>query len=599
MLLLTFNVYAQSNISHSLKKEIENEVDEMINDVDLYPFITTLDIPLICYKDSLSTSTTTVIIDEHIKNVKDDFKKLTRLYQLLGVTYRKAGVNDSARYYYEKSLNLSKKNQSKLDFFGSKFSLLGLDYETYSYMEIKANISELSQYIDTSKDGDSYSMLLNLLGDYQLKNGKHEEAIKTLLKANSIINIKRYRNKLVNFNILGLTYSAINLLDESLHYLTKGYQLSKEHNDSLFMAVLKTNIGIVYWRKGNYDVAFKDFDESYDLFLKINDFNNLAQLNYSMGRCYFDTKDKSKGLKHFKKGLDLSIEYGTAREKLLGYIIVGQAYFSSNELDSSGNYLNKGKELSEMAKVKDVYLLGQLNFYLAELNYKQKKFENAYDYLIKYQAFKDSSENLELKRKASFGLYKNEILEAKRQEEKLLDEVKEVKKLNVFLILFILAVVLMIFGFIFFRNLFIKQQIEVYHLKMKIAEEEKEFAKQNIQRLKEDMINKNLLIKELEYENQIKLDESLSTRMIENLSNEKNWARFLIDFELLFPNFISDLEKAYPKLKKNDFRLITLYKLKLTDKEIADILNVSYDSIRIMKYRLKEKINQKVIEDIL
>jgi FixJ family two-component response regulator len=53
--------------------------------------------------------------------------------------------------------------------------------------------------------------------------------------------------------------------------------------------------------------------------------------------------------------------------------------------------------------------------------------------------------------------------------------------------------------------------------------------------------------------------------------------------------FQEDLKKRYPKLTSYDLRLCTYLKANLTTKEIATLLNITPDSVKKAKHRLRRK----------
>ena len=55
--------------------------------------------------------------------------------------------------------------------------------------------------------------------------------------------------------------------------------------------------------------------------------------------------------------------------------------------------------------------------------------------------------------------------------------------------------------------------------------------------------------------------------------------------------FLDKIKSDYPGLTDNELYMISLLKLKLTTKEIASIKNISAESVKVMRYRLRKKLN--------
>jgi DNA-binding CsgD family transcriptional regulator len=65
---------------------------------------------------------------------------------------------------------------------------------------------------------------------------------------------------------------------------------------------------------------------------------------------------------------------------------------------------------------------------------------------------------------------------------------------------------------------------------------------------------------------------------------------FLFKFEQTYPNFKLHLLRKYPKLKKQDLALLASTYLNLDTNQQGAILNITPESVRKKRYRLKLKI---------
>lgn len=78
-----------------------------------------------------------------------------------------------------------------------------------------------------------------------------------------------------------------------------------------------------------------------------------------------------------------------------------------------------------------------------------------------------------------------------------------------------------------------------------------------------------------------------------------NWTIFQIKFSQVYPNFISRVKKKYDNLTQYELVFISATFLGLTTQQIADLLNITDDSVRKSRYRLKRKIGLGKDEDFL
>ncbi|MEM9340553.1 MAG: 7TM diverse intracellular signaling domain-containing protein [Bacteroidota bacterium] len=78
---------------------------------------------------------------------------------------------------------------------------------------------------------------------------------------------------------------------------------------------------------------------------------------------------------------------------------------------------------------------------------------------------------------------------------------------------------------------------------------------------------------------------------LDSLKNTDNyWASIKTHFENVHPDFFSKLEHAFPNLTPNDHKLLAFVKMKLSNKEIAIIMNVSRRAVEQAKRRVKKKM---------
>jgi len=64
------------------------------------------------------------------------------------------------------------------------------------------------------------------------------------------------------------------------------------------------------------------------------------------------------------------------------------------------------------------------------------------------------------------------------------------------------------------------------------------------------------------------------------MGNEKQWEQFSAEFGSLNKDFLEKLIEKYSDFSKSEVRLISLLKMNLSSKDIADTLNISADGIK-------------------
>lgn len=85
----------------------------------------------------------------------------------------------------------------------------------------------------------------------------------------------------------------------------------------------------------------------------------------------------------------------------------------------------------------------------------------------------------------------------------------------------------------------------------------------------------------------------------ENLSDKKDWDILSTHFDESHSDFLKKLLLGQPSLTHNDLKLCMFLKMNLTSKEIASLLNISFRSIEVKRYRLRKKLGLKIEENLV
>ncbi len=82
------------------------------------------------------------------------------------------------------------------------------------------------------------------------------------------------------------------------------------------------------------------------------------------------------------------------------------------------------------------------------------------------------------------------------------------------------------------------------------------------------------------------------------MRKKKDRDLFKLYFEQINESFFDKLKKINPALTGNDYKLCALIKLNMSVKEMASVLNISADSLKNGRYRLKKKLKLGRDEDM-
>ncbi len=76
-----------------------------------------------------------------------------------------------------------------------------------------------------------------------------------------------------------------------------------------------------------------------------------------------------------------------------------------------------------------------------------------------------------------------------------------------------------------------------------------------------------------------------------NIETDNNWKKFQENFDMVYENFLKRLGEEYPGLSSSDKKLCAYLKMELSSKDIAPLMNMSYRSVEMSRYRLRKKFD--------
>ena len=135
------------------------------------------------------------------------------------------------------------------------------------------------------------------------------------------------------------------------------------------------------------------------------------------------------------------------------------------------------------------------------------------------------------------------------------------------------------------------QEYEKHILELQVQTKASEVAGKSLSIVKQtELIDSIQKILETEMEvNQIKNKIKKSIKI--NAINKNEWQSFENNLMKSNEEFVQKLIAKYPNLSSKDVKLCIYLKMNLSSKEIAPLMNISFRSVELYRYRLRKKIN--------
>ena len=530
---------------------------------------------------------------------KISYYKKTKTLELLDSLYQIAtNSQDSslliARYIYEKSI------------LNSRHGII----DTIFIDKIKERLDRgFSSISENAMLLDALGINLMATGNFAESFSIHLQALEKYKQTNNNLFVARSLNRLGNIcNTILLYNMAKSYFSEALSMLTpdcRDYYIVKSN---LFMRYINNDAAVVDSFLCFIEVVEKKGYEE-QLFLL---YNNVSDY-------FLEDNEPDKAFVFLSKMLDLDFENN--RLLIITYGNMSIYYRMKKEYNMSLKFLIKAQEI--MGEFNEFYrfLYNDISLVFEE----QNMLDSALFYARKHEEFnkqlRSNTIAVETHQK-----YITSMLEAS-QKDLIIAEQKNKLKNNQLLIITIVSFSVILLFSLFLRLLYIQKRrktdendalLEKEKLNEKVQQLEKKQRK--IEKEKQDEIihsktreltsysilvsNKNILLRQIKklIINNGKSNQSVVLSEIENIVNESldiddEWNNFKLHFEKVHPDFFNKLKLKCNDLTDENLKLCAYIKMKMSPKQISQLLHVIPKTVTVSKNRIKGKLKLSKEDD--
>lgn len=174
----------------------------------------------------------------------------------------------------------------------------------------------------------------------------------------------------------------------------------------------------------------------------------------------------------------------------------------------------------------------------------------------------------------------------------LAEKQQQLKELYIIIAIAILLFAGSLLGWIF-RNRYLMRKQQIKELELENVSKELKLAKTQLDNVTHRVRENQKLIDRLQSSSRQNPENEDIIRQIRDstLLTEEEWVDFKRLFEQLHPGYIGRLLDSWTSLTPAEIRYIVLSKLKFNHKEMAGMLGISPQSLRVTWHRLRKKLN--------
>ena len=369
-------------------------------------------------------------LQREAKIIQNDTLRLVR-FRTIARFY--AEINpDSAHYYAEQSLKLSRKLKLKVD---EGASLREMGYALLNSGNYPRSLQTLFSAMSILEDPKSEKNVL--VGKFPGDD--------VVLYRNASPRAQRISEMAFTHQILGILYGNTHDYEKALHHNLLARQEAQQSGNLPLLSMISLTLSRAYLQLGKKDSAMISIRTAYEQTIQSGYKKYLGSVLLNMGRAYDSLGDKSKANEYYRKAAVACAEHGYFRGLVASKFLLADYHFSSAANDSAFHYIKDALLVAKNMNAPDLLLRSytRLNRYYRTTGNK--------DSIVKYQALviKTSEDLFNAKQAQEF---QNIDFNAQQQQQEIIAAKKEYQnRLQKYLMLVGLGV-FSIIAFILFRN---------------------------------------------------------------------------------------------------------------------------------------------------
>jgi tetratricopeptide (TPR) repeat protein len=504
------------------------------------------------------------------------------------------GNLDSAYLYLELSYYYIKKSGNKNEI-AAALNRLGLIYESKSKFDIATEyyykalkIYESTSYLKGQAE------ILNNLGAISEAIGNTEVALSQYQKSLELFERSKVKEAQANvYNNIANLYAAKNINDSAIYFINKSIDILIKNNRLFEAATAYFNASYFYEISLNSIRSKECMDSALLLYQQTDNIHGIASVYEEQAENLFHNYKYEEAIGLFNKSLELRKKVGNLHAEAETLKKLSKFY------EEMGDYQHSLQYYREHIILRDSIFDGNTQKTISELN-------------VKYQTEKKDKEILILKKE-------NEI---KRNYYNFL----------ILIITALLGISILLFYFFRTKTKLLRSQKSYYEQQEKLSKleiekqetnriilEKEVKAQQQINEIQKSkfeaeldhskrelitttmqVLNKNKTLTEIQDYLESLTPKSIEEKKVyrellkmvkENINLDTDWEQLKIHFDKVNTGFFEKLQSDYPELSQGDLKVLAYIKIKLSSKEIAQMMNISPAGINKRLYRIRRKMN--------
>lgn len=449
-----------------------------------------------------------------------------------------------------------------------------------SYAQSIDFLLQAQKIFTQTKDGNRLARNRNELGTVYYYNEQADKALAQFNEALAFYRQHRITNGLAQtYANIGHIYEKRQATKLAYRYQKLALTYSRAATDTLSLTKIYENLGSIFEDEARYDSARYYYEYALDLARKTHDEIGQIEIVNNLGDVFRKTNHYQRGLEFSQQARQMAEQKGELYQLSAALRDIAKTYRLMNRPDSAYEYIERSRNLTndiyarennrQIALLQTLYEVERKDSEITQLN-AQKQIDALIiggtvvvlvligvlgAVIISRQRLKIQNERAINQQNQAIFRTHHELIQAELKNKQLEEE-----------------------------NL--KSQLELKSKELTAHTLQIIQKNQVLEEIKDDL---NAILKD-DKRDQKKQLRQLAQKIVLSFNQDKYWDDFRNIFDQVHPYFFNQLTQQFPDLTATDLRLIALLKMNITSTDIATLLSISSDSLRVARYRLRKKI---------
>ena len=297
-----------------------------------------------------------IVAQNDIESLKKKLKAAndtSKTNLLIDISRKYYNVNlDSALFYANKAYTHAKIENNKKILVRANVTI-ALSYSAIGeFDKAYAHLLEAEKKATEVQDTLLMGKLYYQFGSYFSGTSQYDKAIEYYNKSVKYCDITNNKRTIAScLNGLGIIYWERGDLEIALNKYLEAYKISEDLEDTDLQKTLMINMALIYADEKQNDKAFETYNKILHIAIKDNDKQSQAVIYNNMAALYQDEKIYDKALDYFKKGLTLNTEIGDEPGIALVMNNIGENYFKTGNISEAIFYLDNSLAINRSLKL--------------------------------------------------------------------------------------------------------------------------------------------------------------------------------------------------------------------------------------------------------